>query len=117
MTETPTVPQTSTTALDLDAMQAACVAQLRTVFDPELPVNIYDLGLIYGIDIDASGDLRLTMTLTSPGCPMAEEIVTNAAQSLQAVPGVRDIAVELTFNPPWSQDLLSEEALLELGLL
>ncbi|MEM6785092.1 MAG: iron-sulfur cluster assembly protein [Bacteroidota bacterium] len=107
----------TTNRLDLDAMHTACVAQLRTVFDPELPVNIYDLGLIYGLDFDASGDVRLTMTLTSPGCPMAEEIVTSAAQSIQAVEGVQDIAVELTFDPPWSRDLLSEEALLELGLI
>jgi len=94
------------------------IAALRTVFDPEIPVNIYDLGLIYNLQINAqSHDVYILMTLTTPNCPVAEDMPDKVGEAVKSVTGVGEVRVELTFDPPWDKDMLSESALLELGLL
>jgi FeS assembly SUF system protein len=93
------------------------IAALRTIYDPEIPVNIYDLGLIYSLEADADGRVELEMTLTAPGCPVAGTFPEMVEQRLQEVPGVSEVRVELVWDPPWSPDLLSEATRLELGLL
>jgi|SRR5687768_6803114 FeS assembly SUF system protein len=90
---------------------------LRTVHDPEIPVNIYDLGLVYEIKIEGGNKVRVTMTLTAPACPVADSIVFEVQQKLEAIPGVEDAYVLLTFDPPWNREMMSEEAKLELGFL
>lgn len=94
------------------------VKVLKTVYDPEIPVNIYDLGLIYDIDLDeATGDVVITMTLTAPNCPMADFILEDTKNKVEGVNGVHQVTIDLTFEPTWSKDMMSEEALLELGFL
>ena len=93
------------------------LAQLRTVFDPEIPVNIYDIGPVYEIKIGDKGDVKITMTLTAPACPAAGDIVRDVQEKIEALPGVLDCHVQLTFDPPWSKENMSEEAKLELGFL
>jgi FeS assembly SUF system protein len=93
------------------------VEALRNIFDPEIPVNIYDLGLIYGIDLDAEGAVKLQMTLTAPGCPVAQTFPGTVESAIKAVPGVKDAAVELVWEPPWSTDRMTEAAKLQLGML
>jgi FeS assembly SUF system protein len=90
---------------------------LRTVYDPEIPVNIYDLGLVYEISIGERGMVRITMTLTAPACPAAGEIIHDVQQKVEALEDVIDCHVQLTFDPPWTRDMMSEEAKLELGFL
>ena len=90
---------------------------LRTVFDPEIPVNVMDLGLVYNIEIGEQGDVKVTMTLTAPSCPAAPEILFDAEAKIRAVEGVSDVLMNLTFDPPWTKDRMSEEAKLELGFL
>ncbi|MBQ7222163.1 MAG: SUF system Fe-S cluster assembly protein [Bacteroidales bacterium] len=99
------------------ALEANIVMALRQVYDPEIPVNIYDLGLIYEINVDKDHKVDLKMTLTAPNCPIADELVANVAEAVRDVPGVVDVVIELVFEPAWSQDMMSEEAKLELGLL
>lgn len=94
------------------------ITALRTVFDPEIPVNIYDLGLIYNLKIDENTrDVYILMTLTTPNCPVAEDMPGQVEDAVRLVEGVGKVKVELTFEPPWDKDMLSEAALLELGLL
>lgn len=93
------------------------VAALRQVHDPEIPVNIYDLGLIYTIDIADNGDVDIDMTLTAPACPVAGMMPVMVKDAVQKVEGVGEIKVELVWDPPWSQDKMSEEALLTLGMM
>ena len=88
---------------------------LREVYDPEIPVNIYDLGLVYSIDVDESNMAHIVMTLTAPGCPVADMIVQNVYENVCSVEGVDDAFVDLTFDPPWDKSMMSEEARLELG--
>ena len=90
---------------------------LRTVYDPEIPVNIYELGLIYDIAIDAAGDVAIEMTLTAPACPVAGTMPGTVQEAVSAVPGVGKVAVELVWDPPWDQSRMSEAAQLELGFL
>ncbi|HEY4205375.1 MAG TPA: iron-sulfur cluster assembly protein [Puia sp.] len=90
---------------------------LRTVYDPEIPVNIYDLGLVYEIKIADRGEVKITMTLTAPACPAAGEIIHDVQQKVETIEGVIDCHVQLTFDPPWNRDMMSEEAKLELGFL
>ncbi|QBQ42310.1 metal-sulfur cluster assembly factor [Sphingobacterium psychroaquaticum] len=93
-------------------------AQLETVYDPELkPANIVDLGLVYEIITKEDGTAKIVMTLTAPGCPVAGQIMDEVQQKVAAVEGVKEALVELTFDPPWTKDLMSEEAKLELGFL
>lgn len=93
------------------------VAALRTVLDPEIPVNIYDLGLIYRLEVDAQGRVEIDMTLTAPACPVAGTLPKEVGRVIDEVPGVTDTVVRLVWSPPWTQSLISEEAQLELGLL
>jgi FeS assembly SUF system protein len=94
----------------------AVVAALRTVYDPEIPVNIHDLGLIYGLDIDEQGAVDIRMTLTAPACPVAATFPAQVEAAVAAVPGVSAARVELVWEPPWSQERMSEAARLQLGL-
>ena len=98
-------------------IEADVVAALRTVYDPEIPVNVYDMGLIYEVQGDADGQVFIKMTLTAPNCPIADEVVENVRAAVADVPGVSDVQVELVFEPEWNTDMMSEEAKLELGLL
>lgn len=90
---------------------------LHTVYDPEIPVNIVELGLVYDVQIGDGGTVKVTMTLTAPGCPVAGDIVVEVQQKIEALEGVQDAHVHLTFDPPWNKDMMSEEAKLELGFL
>ena len=92
------------------------VAALRKVYDPEMPVNIYELGLIYGIEVDDSGAVSVRMTLTAPNCPVAGTLPGEVERAVRSVPGVTNAKIELTFDPPWSKERMSEAAKLALGL-
>lgn len=93
------------------------IATLQTVYDPELPVNIFDLGLIYGVDVSPEGDVHVRMTLTTPACPVAGSLPGEVQRKLQTTDGVRSAKVELVWDPPWDKSRMSEAALLELGIL
>ncbi len=102
---------------DGKTLEQLVIEQLKTIYDPELPVNIYDLGLIYKLEISTDADVRILMTLTAPNCPVADSLPEEVMEKLRAIPGVKSVEVNLTFDPVWSQDNLSEEARLELGLM
>ncbi|MEA4937443.1 MAG: iron-sulfur cluster assembly protein [Paludibacter sp.] len=93
------------------------VRMLKTVYDPEIPVNIYDLGLIYRIELDENGHLDIDMTLTAPNCPAVDFIVEDVRMKTASVEGVESVEVNIVFDPPWDKDMMSEEAQLELGFL
>ena len=93
------------------------VRMLRTVYDPEIPVNVYDLGLIYKVDISADKDVYIEMTLTAPSCPMADFLIEDIRQKVESIDGVKSVDVQLVFEPVWDKDMMSEEAKLELGLM
>ncbi len=93
------------------------VATLKNIYDPEIPVNIYDLGLIYEIDFTVDGTANIKMTLTAPNCPVADILVEDVRTQVAKIPGVAKVDISLVFDPPWDKDMMSEEALLELGLL
>lgn len=97
-------------------IEARAVEMLRTVYDPEIPVNIYDLGLIYKIDVTDDFDINIDMTLTAPNCPAADFIMEDVQQKLDCIEGVRQATVNLVFEPEWTKDMMSEEARLDLGL-
>jgi FeS assembly SUF system protein len=99
------------------ATYEAVVDALREIFDPEIPVNIYDLGLIYGVEVTGEGDVAVTMTLTTPHCPVAESMPSEVEMRVSAVPGVRTADVNLVWDPPWDPQKMSDEAKLELGML
>lgn len=105
---------TDSTPLNL---QDKVLAAIKTVYDPEIPVDIYELGLIYEINIYPVNNVYIQMTLTSPSCPSAEVIPGEVEQKIKAIEGVNDVKVEVTFDPPYSQDMMSEAAKLELGFL
>jgi len=92
------------------------IAALKKVYDPEMPVNIYELGLIYNCDVNDAGDVALRMTLTAPNCPVAGSLPAEVERAARAVPGVKDVKLELTFDPPWTKDRMSEAAKLALGI-
>ena len=98
-------------------LQVQIVVALKTIFDPEIPVDIYELGLIYEVKLDDEMNAVLQMTLTSPSCPVAESLPVEVEEMVASVDGVSSAKVEITFEPPWSQDMMSEEAKLELGFL
>ncbi len=98
------------------ALEANIVMALRQVYDPEIPVNVYDLGLIYEIAVDDDHKVNIKMTLTAPNCPIADVVVESVAEAVRDVPGVVDVAIELVFEPEWNKDMMSEEARIELGL-
>ena len=93
------------------------ITTIKTIFDPEIPVDIYELGLIYDIMVNENFDVKILMTLTTPNCPVAETLPVDVEEKVKTVQGVKDVEVEITFEPPWSQDLMSDEAKLELGIL
>jgi FeS assembly SUF system protein len=125
MMEKQTPPDTveeTETGQELDSQQQAelkqqVIAALRTVFDPEIPVNIYDMGLIYRLDLSSSGFVEIDMTLTSPACPVAGSLPGQVEAAARSVAGVQGVRLELVWDPPWSMDKMSEEAKLELGFL
>ena len=98
-------------------LEEKVVDMLRTVYDPEIPVDIYSLGLVYKIDIDDAGNLTVDMTLTAPNCPMADFIMEDVRMKLESIEGIESVTVSIVFEPEWTQDMMSEEAKLELGLL
>jgi FeS assembly SUF system protein len=98
-------------------IETKIVQVLKTIYDPEIPVNIYGLGLIYNIDLDDDHIAHITMTLTAPNCPLAEELIEEVKYKVAGTKGVKDCELKLTFNPPWDKSMLSEEAKLELGFL
>lgn len=98
-------------------IEESIVKILKTVFDPEIPVNVYDLGLIYNIDVNEEGDVSIDMTLTAPNCPAADFIMEDVKQKVESVAGVKSVVVNLVFEPEWNKEMLSEEAKLELGFL
>ena len=93
------------------------VTMLKTVYYPEIPVNIYDLGLIYKVDIDEEHNVRIDMTLTAPNCPAADFILEDVRQKIESIEGVKSVEVNLVFEPEWDRDMMTEEAKLELGML
>lgn len=105
------------TAVDTSGIEQRVVDVLKTIYDPEIPVNIYDLGLIYRIDVDDTGEVSLDMTLTSPGCPVAQTFPGMVEESIRQVDGVTAATVNLVWDPPWRMDTLSDEVKLQLGLL
>lgn len=102
---------------DLLRIETEVVNALKNTYDPEIPVNIYDLGLIYKIDVDEHNQVEITMTLTAPNCPMADELLVEVKEKVELIEGVKAAAINLTFDPPWDKDMMSEDAMLELGLL
>lgn len=103
--------------MDKRALENSIIEMLKTIFDPEIPVDIYELGLIYEVKVNDDAHAFITMTLTSPSCPVAESLPAEVEQKAASVEGVNSAKVEITFEPPWSQDMMSEEAKLELGFL
>ena len=97
--------------------EEAILKMLKTVFDPEIPVNIYDLGLIYGIEVKDEGVCDITMTLTAPSCPAGDFLVEDIKQKVSSVDGIKEVNVNIVFEPEWNKDMMSEEAKLELGFL
>ncbi|MCX7744591.1 MAG: SUF system Fe-S cluster assembly protein [Flavobacteriales bacterium] len=104
-------------SIDKEELQKQIIAKIKTIYDPEIPVDIYELGLIYDIDVNDEGNVHIVMTLTSPNCPSAEQIPQEVEEKTKKVEGVKDVKVQLTFDPPWDKDMMSEEAQLELGFL
>ena len=103
--------------LDNIQTEIKIIEALKTVYDPEMPADIYELGLVYIINIKENGFVNIKMTLTAPGCPVAGEIIMEVDQKVRLVEGVTDVNVMLTFDPPWNREMMSEEAKLELGFL
>ncbi len=99
------------------ALEERIVEVLRLVFDPEIPVNIYDLGLIYEINVDEEKNVKIVMTLTAPNCPAADFILEDVRLKVEGITGVNNVEIDLVFEPEWSKDMMSEEAKLELGFL
>jgi FeS assembly SUF system protein len=98
------------------SLQDQVVAALKTVYDPEMPIDIYELGLIYDVAVDAAGQAAVRMTLTAPNCPVAGSLPADVERVVRAVPGVTGVKIDLTFDPPWSKDRMSEAAKLALGI-
>jgi FeS assembly SUF system protein len=110
-------PPAENPAVPGGALYESVIEALREIFDPEIPVNIYDLGLIYGVDVTPDADVVVTMTLTTPHCPVAESMPGEVELRVSSVPGVRDAEVNLVWDPPWDPAKMSDEARLELGML
>ncbi|WP_370295736.1 SUF system Fe-S cluster assembly protein [Poseidonocella sp. HB161398] len=98
-------------------LHEAVVEACRSVYDPEIPVNIYDLGLVYTVEISDENDVNIIMTLTAPGCPVAGDMPGWVADAVEPLPGVKSVNVDLTWNPPWGMEMMSDEARLELGFM
>jgi len=104
------------TSVDIRPLVSRVKDMLKTCYDPEIPVDIMELGLIYDIQIDAGNDVHVKMSLTSPACPVAESLPVEVEQKIKSIPDVNNASVEITFNPPWEKDMMSEEAKMELGM-
>lgn len=107
----------SNTTIDTTALGEKIVAVIKTIYDPEIPVDIYELGLIYDVFVNEDYDVKILMTLTTPNCPVAETLPLEVEEKVKSLKEVKDAEVEITFDPPWTQELMSEEAKLELGML
>jgi FeS assembly SUF system protein len=103
--------------IDVNALGEKIVRVLKSIFDPEIPVDIYELGLIYDVFVNEDYEVKILMTLTTPNCPVAETLPLEVEEKVKSLDAVKDAEVEITFDPPWTQDLMSEEAKLELGML
>ncbi len=103
--------------MDTEALGEKIVRVLKTIFDPEIPVDIYELGLIYDVFVNENSDVKILMTLTTPNCPVAESLPQEVKEKVRELDEVNKVELELTFDPPWTRDLISEEAKLELGFL
>ena len=110
-------PETQQQPTQQATLEEQVVEALRGVYDPEIPVNIYDLGLIYALDIDGDGVVNIAMTLTAPGCPVAQTFPGTVECAVKCVPGVNDARVELVWDPPWTKERMTEAAKLQLGLI
>ena len=106
-----------TTPQEILRIEQDIIRVLKNIYDPEIPINIYDLGLIYEIDVEPGGVTTIRMTLTAPTCPMAEQLIEDVNKEVAKVKGVTEVNVILTFDPPWDREMISEEALLDLGLM
>lgn len=115
--ESNTETTTTGAASNIKEMEASVIETLKTVYDPEIPVNIYELGLVYNIDVAPMGIVHIRMTLTSPACPVAESLPPEVEAKLRTIPGVTSVHVELVWDPPWGMEKMSEAAKLQLGLL
>jgi FeS assembly SUF system protein len=107
----------STTKVDTTELGEKIVKVLKTIYDPEIPVDIYELGLIYDVFVNEDHEVKILMTLTTPNCPVAESLPMEVEDKVKSIKMVKDAEVEITFDPPWTQELMSEEAKLELGML
>jgi len=107
----------STVEIDVNALGEKIVRVIKTIFDPEIPVDIYELGLIYDVFVNEDYEVKILMTLTTPNCPVAETLPLEVEEKIKSIDAVKDAKVEITFDPPWTQELMSEEAKLELGFL
>lgn len=103
--------------IDTAQLGEEIVRTLKTIYDPEIPVDIYELGLVYDVMVNTDHEVKILMTLTSPNCPVAESLPQEVQDKVKKIEGVNDAEVEITFDPPWTRDLMSEEAKLELGML
>ena len=103
--------------IDVNVLGEKIVNVLKTIFDPEIPVDIYELGLIYDVFVNEDYEVKILMTLTTPNCPVAETLPLEVEEKVKTISGVKNAVVEITFDPPWSQDIMSDEAKLELGML
>jgi FeS assembly SUF system protein len=103
--------------MDKKQLENTIITVIKTIYDPEIPVDIYELGLIYDIDIDTDRNVKVSMTLTSPSCPVAESLPMEVEEKIRGIELVNDAKVEITFDPPWDKEMMSEEAQLELGFL
>jgi FeS assembly SUF system protein len=112
----PSAPDASTAPADVGAIEEKIIAALRTCYDPEVPVNIYEMGLIYDLDVSPSGEVVVRMTLTSPACPVAGSLPPEVQAKVAAIPGIRSAKVDLVWEPPWTPERMSEAAKLELGM-
>ncbi|MDG1253209.1 MAG: DUF59 domain-containing protein [Schleiferiaceae bacterium] len=101
----------------MQSLGEQAVDVLRTIFDPEIPVDIYELGLIYDVQVSEDADIHILMTLTSPNCPVAETLPVEVQEKVRSLPDAKEVEVEITFDPPWTKDMMSEAARLELGML
>ncbi|MCK0144193.1 SUF system Fe-S cluster assembly protein [Arenibacter sp. F26102] len=103
--------------IDTQELGEKIVRVLKTIYDPEIPVDIYELGLIYDVFVNDENEVKILMTLTSPNCPVAESLPMEVEEKVKSIDELKDVEVEITFDPPWTQELMSEEAKLELGML
>lgn len=103
--------------IDFLILESQIVQVLRTVYDPEIPVDIYSLGMIYEVEVDENANAKVVMTLTTPNCPVAESLPNEVREKISHMPGINEVDLQLTFEPPWTKDMMSDEAKLELGML